>query len=62
VRFYAGWTAVVLLVAGGATWIVLAVQAHERELDRRCAAEGGVRVKITDEKLCFTEDWRWVKI
>jgi len=62
VKFWAGWTAVALVAAGATTWIVLAVQAHERELDRRCAKAGGVRVKITDEKLCFTEDWRWVKI
>lgn len=56
--------ALVLAVAGGVTWVVLAVQAHERVLDRRCEAQGGRRVAVTstDEKLCFTEDWRWIKI
>lgn len=61
------WAALVValgVVAAGITVAVLTNRAHERDLDRRCAAAGGRRVVVGsyDEKLCFTEDWRWVQI
>lgn len=50
---------VVAVIVGAVAW----GRAYERDLDRRCEALGGRRVDIgVGEKLCFTEDWRWVKI
>ena len=42
---------------------VVAYYNHERDLDERCLAAHGRRVDIgVQEKLCFTEDWKWVQL
>lgn len=51
--------AVLALIGAG----LVAYYNHEADLDKRCSAAGGRRVDIgVHQKLCFTEDWRWVKI